>query len=61
MEYAILFSLMGTWIAWLHYRNYKLLKGVKVMALMMDKIISKEVEINRIADGFEITVKTKGE
>lgn len=61
MEYAILFSLMGTWIVWLHYRNYKLLRGVKTMALMMDKIISKEVEVSRIADGFEITVKTKGE
>lgn len=61
MEYAVLFSLMGTWIVWLHYRNYKLLRGVKTMALMMDKIISKEVEVNRIADGLEITVKTKGE
>ena len=61
MEYAVLFALMGTWILWLQYRNYKLIKSVRLMAMMMDKIISKEVEINRITDGFEITVKTKGE
>ncbi len=57
MEYAVLFSLMGTWIVWLHYRNYKLMKGVRVMARMMEKIINKEVLVRRTNDGFEVKVK----
>lgn len=57
MEYALLFSLMGTWIAFLHYRNYKLIKGIRIMAMMMDKVINKEVEISRTDAGFEVTFK----
>ena len=61
MEYALLFTLMGTWIVWLHYRNYKLLSNISKMAFMMEKIISKEIEVTHTDDGFDITVKTKGE
>lgn len=57
MEYAVLFALMGTWILWLQYRNYKLIKSVRLMAVMMDKIISQEVTVRKTANGFELSVK----
>lgn len=57
MEYAVLFALMGTWILWLQYRNYKLIKSVRLMAVMMDKIISQEVSVRKTANGFELSVK----
>lgn len=57
MEYAVLFALMGTWILWLQYRNYKLIKSVRLMAMMMDKIISQEVSVRKTANGFELSVK----
>ena len=57
MEYAVLFALMGTWILWLQYRNYKLIKSVRLMAMMMDKIISQEVTVRKTANGFELSVK----
>ena len=57
MEYAVLFALMGTWILWLQYRNYKLIKSVRLMAMMMDKIISQEVSIRKTTNGFELSVK----
>ena len=57
MEYAVLFALMGTWILWLHYRNYKLSQGLRLMATMMDKIINEEVVIRKTANGFELSVK----
>lgn len=57
MEYAVLFALMGTWIFWLQYRNYKLTKSVRLMAMMMDKIINEEVVVRKTATGFELSVK----
>ena len=57
MEYAVLFAFMGTWIVLLHYRNYKLMQGVRLMATMMDKLINEEVRVRRTHDGFEIEVK----
>lgn len=57
MEYAMLFALMGTWILWLQYRNYKLIKSVRLMAMMMDKIISQQVTVRKTIDGFELSVK----
>lgn len=57
MEYAVLFALMGTWILWLQYRNYKLIKSVRLMVVMMDKIISQEVTVRKTANGFELSVK----
>lgn len=57
MEYAVLFALMGTWILWLQYRNYKLIKSVRLMVVMMDKIISQEVSVRKTANGFELSVK----
>lgn len=57
MDYAVLFALMGTWILWLQYRNYKLIKSVRLMAMMMDKIISQEVSVRKTANGFELSVK----
>ena len=60
MEYAFMFSLMGTWIVWLHYRNYKLMKGMRILAMLLDKTINKEVIVSKNENGFEVTF-TKGE
>lgn len=57
MEYGILFSLMGTWIVWLLYRNYKLSQRFMFIAMMLDKVINKEVEVVKKEDGYDIIVK----
>ena len=59
MEYAMLFALMGTWILWLQYRNYKLIKSVRLMVVMMDKIISQEVTVRKTANGFDLARRVK--
>jgi hypothetical protein len=59
MEYALLFSVMGTVIVFQQYRVYKLNKGIRIMAMMMDKVINKEVEVIRTDNGFEVKVMRK--
>ena len=58
MEYAFLFALMGTWIVFLHYRNYKLARAFTITTMMLEKVINEEVDIKRSPDGLKITVKT---
>jgi uncharacterized membrane protein YccC len=57
MEYAGLFAVMGTWIVWLQYRNYKLRKALTSVVTMMRRVIDQEVTMRRTEDGFEMVVK----
>jgi hypothetical protein len=57
MEYAGLFAVMGTWIVWLQYRNYKLRRAITGVLIMMEKVINEEVIMRPTKDGFEIVTK----
>ena len=57
MEYATLFAVMGTAIAWLSYKNYRLSKQFNAVVMMIDMMIDGDIKVVKKKDGFDLLIK----
>jgi hypothetical protein len=57
MDYAILFAVMGTSIVWLYHKYRVEHRKFLFIVGVLDDLLTKQVEVTRTPNGFEIKAK----